>query len=132
MGSRESRILSHSGGQSAAATEKNILMAFKKPFSISTLLAGSGSRIGALKAGAERARSTLAQVEAALPVELAGTVHAASFEAEGLLTMVVGSGAYASRLRYALPEVLPKILDPEGNPATKGRVQVRPRGTERG
>jgi hypothetical protein len=106
-------------------------MASRKPFSISTLLEIGGQRLGALRAGAERARSTLTQVEAALPPELLGKVHAASFDAEGVLTILVDSGAYATRLRYALPEILPKVLNDAGTAASRGKIQVRPRGTGR-
>ncbi len=106
-------------------------MTSKKPFSISSLLELHGKRLGALRAGAERARSTLSQVDAVLPAELAGTVHAASFDAEGVLTLVVDSGALATRLRYALPELLPKVLSDAGTPADRGRIQVRPRATPR-
>jgi len=70
-------------------------------------------------------------VEAALPPDLAGCVHGASFEADGRLTILVESGAFASRLRYALPELLPRILNDEGKPAEKGRIQVRPKATPR-
>lgn len=106
-------------------------MTSKKPFSISSLLEINGQRLGALRAGAERARSTLSQVDAALPAELADTVHAASFDAEGVLTLVVDSGAFATRLRYALPELLPKVLSDAGTPADRGRIQVRPRAKPR-
>jgi len=107
------------------------VVASKKPISISDLLEKQGQRLGALRAGAARASSTLTQVEAALPSELIGTVHAASIDAEGVLTVLVESGAYATRLRYALPELLPKVLDEAGKPAERGRVQVRPKGAVR-
>ncbi len=103
----------------------------KKPLSISELLATQGQRLGALRAGAERAQSTLAQVEGALPPELAGCVHGASFEPDGRLTLLVESGAFATRLRYALPDLLPRILNDQGKPAERGRIQVRPKGTSR-
>lgn len=91
-----------------------------------------GQRLGALRAGAECALDTLAQVRAALPAELAEHVHGASFEPDGRLTLLAESGAFATRLRYALPEVLPRVRDAEGKPAVRGRVQVRPKAQIRG
>jgi hypothetical protein len=99
----------------------------KKPILISKLLELNGQRLGALRAGAERAKDTLEQVKASLPTELAAHVHGASFEPDGRLTMLVESGAFATRLRYALPELLPKVLDADGKPAARGRIQVRPK-----
>jgi Dna[CI] antecedent, DciA len=106
-------------------------MSIKKPLSIRDLLGSHGQRLGALRAGAVRAQSTLEQVTAVLPPDLAGCVHGAAFEADGRLTLLVESGAYASRLQYALPELLPKVLNADGQAADRGRVQVRPRGPTR-
>jgi hypothetical protein len=106
-------------------------MASKKPFSISALLDMGGQRLGALRAGAERARSTLTQVEAALPADLQGKVHGASFDTEGVLNILVDSGAYATRLRYSLPEILPRVLNDTGQAASRGKVRVRPRDSGR-
>jgi hypothetical protein len=106
-------------------------VAFKKPILINNLIASSGGRIGALQAAAAQAQTTLSRVQEALPAAMKDAVHAASFEADGVLTLLVDNGSIASRLRYALPELLPKVLNEAGEAALKGRVRVRPRATGR-
>ncbi len=102
-------------------------MVFKKPININKLTTSVGGRIGALQAAAAQAQSTLVQVQAVVPPPLKGAIHAASFEADGMLTLLVDNGSAASRLRYALPDLLPLVRDEAGEPAKKGRVRVRPR-----
>ena len=80
-------------------------MVFKKPILINNLIASSGGRISALQTAAAQAQTTLMQVHEALPAPLKGAVHAASFEADGVLTLLVENGSLASRLRYALPDL---------------------------
>ena len=105
-------------------------MSSGKPKSISELLAGTRTRLGALQQAAQSAASTLDQVLAQLPADLGKEVHGASVDAGGQLTLLVTSGAYAERIRYALPTLLASLASHEPCP-TRARVQVRPRPLSR-
>jgi hypothetical protein len=102
----------------------------RKPRSVSELLAEGNASLKRLKSGAEAAGRTLAAVQRALPDDLAGHVFGATLDAEGVLTVLVDSGAFATRVRYLMPELTPALAAlPEvgGVGITRTLVRVRPR-----
>ena len=99
----------------------------RKPISVSELLAQSQSKLKHLKQGADAAGRTLAALQRALPAEQAGHVFGASLDEAGTLTVLVDSGAYATRLRYALPELLAALSGELGVVITRTLVRVRSR-----
>ena len=100
----------------------------RKPIPISELLALSKSRLQTLQAGAERANRVLEAVRRALPADLGGHVFGASIGAGGVLTVLVDSGAFATRVRYELPGRLAAIeADAAGGPIGRAHIRVRPR-----
>jgi predicted nucleic acid-binding Zn ribbon protein len=100
-----------------------------KARSVSELLAERKATLERLKSGAEAANRTLAAVQRALPENLASHVFGATLDADGVLTVLVDSGAFATRLRYLLEELAPALAPtlPAGGIAGI-RVRVRPRG----
>ena len=99
----------------------------RKPMSVSELLAKGKTQLHRLQAGAETANRTLVATQHALPGELAAHVFAATLDAEGVLTLLVDSGSWATRLRYALPELtatLAAALD--GAVIARTVIRVRP------
>ena len=99
----------------------------RKPISVSELLAQSQSKLKHLKQGADAAGRTLAALQHALPADLAGHVFGASLDEGGGLTVLVDSGAYATRLRYALPELLAALSGELGVVIARTVVRVRSR-----
>ncbi len=100
----------------------------RKPIPISELLALSKAKLEALRAGAENANQALAAVQHSLPAELAPHVFGASVDAAGLLTVLVDSGAFATRVRYALPALVGAIEAEAGKGRiSRTQVRVRPR-----
>ena len=99
----------------------------RKPISVSELLAQGQSKLKRLKQGAEAAGRTLAALQRALPAEQAEHVFGASVDEAGVLTVLVDSGAYATRLRYALPELLTALSGELGVVITRTGVRVRSR-----
>ena len=100
----------------------------RKSRSVSELLAEGKATLERLKSGAEAANRMLVAVQRALPPDVAGHVFGATLDADGVLTVLVDSGAFATRLRFLLPELLPSLgaaLD--GGTIARARVQVRPR-----
>jgi Dna[CI] antecedent, DciA len=64
-----------------------------------------------------------------LPADIAPHVFGATLDPESVLTVLVDSGAFATRLRFLLPELLPALAATlEGGAITRTVVRVRPRG----
>jgi small ligand-binding sensory domain FIST len=100
----------------------------RKARSVSELLAEGKATLERLKSGAENANRTLAALQRALPEDVAGHVFGATLEADGALTVLVDSGAFATRLRYLLPELMPALaMALEVGAIARTSVRVRPR-----
>jgi len=101
----------------------------RKTRSVSELLAEGKAALKRLKSGAEAANRALVALQRALPEDVAAHVFGATLETDGVLTVLVDSGAFATRLRFLLPELLPALgAALEGGPITRAVVRVRPRG----
>ena len=101
----------------------------RKTRSVSELLAEGKATLERLKSGAEAANRTLAALQRALPEDVAGHVFGATLDAEGVLTVLVDSGAFATRLRYLLPDLVPALAAAlEVGAIARTQVRVRPRG----
>jgi hypothetical protein len=99
----------------------------RKPTAVSELLAQGKAKLERLKTGAEAANRALVAVQQALPAEAAGHVWGATLDEQGVLTLVTDSGGWASRLRYELPELAPRVATALGQAVTRMVVMVRPR-----
>jgi hypothetical protein len=100
----------------------------RKPIPISELLALSNSKLKSLQAGMESANRVLAAVQHTLPAELVPHVFGASIDETGVLTLLVDSGAFATRVRYALPALVGAIeTAAEKGRISRTQVRVRPR-----
>jgi hypothetical protein len=97
----------------------------RKPIALSELLAKANPTLERLREGAKAAERTLDAVQQSLPAEVAGHVWGASAEA-GVLTLLVDSAGWATRVRYAVPELKQGVGDRLGTPVTKVNVRVRP------
>jgi hypothetical protein len=102
----------------------------RKTRSVSELLAESKAALERLKSGAQAANRTLVALQRALPEDVAGHVFGATLDPDGVLTVLVDSGAFATRLRFLLPELLASL----GTTLAAGAiartvVRVRPRGS---
>jgi Dna[CI] antecedent, DciA len=101
----------------------------RKTRSVSELLAEGKAALERLKTGAEAANRALVALQRALPADIAPHVFGATLDPEGVLTVLVDSGAFATRLRFLLPELLPALAATlEGGAITRTVVRVRPRG----
>jgi len=101
----------------------------RKARSVSELLAEGKAALERLKSGAEAANRTLVALQRILPPDVAGHVFGATLDADGVLTVLVDSGAFATRLRFLLPELLPGLGTAlEGGTIARTVVRVRPRG----
>jgi predicted nucleic acid-binding Zn ribbon protein len=99
----------------------------RKPIAVSELLAQGKAKLERLKTGAEAAGRTLAAVQQVLPADAAGHVWGASLDEAGVLTLVTDSGSWASRLRYLLPELAPRVAAALGRGVVRTAIRVRPR-----
>ncbi len=100
----------------------------RKARSVSELLAEGKATLERLKSGAESANRVLAALQRALPEDVAGHVFGATLDADGQLTVLVDSGAFATRLRYLLPELMAALaVTLEVGTITRTQVRVRPR-----
>jgi len=100
----------------------------RKPIPISELLALGKARLQALQAGAESANRVLEAVRRALPAGLGEHVFGASIANDGVLTVLVDSGAFATRVRYELPARLGTIeLEAGAGSIRRAQIRVRPR-----
>jgi hypothetical protein len=101
----------------------------RKPRSVSELLAKGQPALERLKGGAEAANRLLVALQRTLPADVAGHVFGASVDADGVLIVLVDSGAFATRVRYLLAEQEATLADALGVAGLRGRVvRVRPRG----
>ena len=100
----------------------------RKTRSVSELLAEGKAALERLRSGSETAGRTLAALQRALPEDVASHVFAASLDGDGVLTVLVDSGAFATRLRYLLPGLTPGLAAALGSPIARASVRVRPRG----
>lgn len=98
----------------------------QKPTSISDLLSKSEGLLQRLRTGASDAERALETARRHLPEELGRQLWAASFEA-GVLSLLVESAAWATRLRYASGGLAAGLGTELGAPVTKVVVKVRPR-----
>jgi hypothetical protein len=98
----------------------------RKPIAVSDLLKEGQTRLKRLNSGAEAASQALVAVQHALPGELSGHVFGVLLEG-GRLTVVVDSGAWATRVRYALADLVPAVGQALGAEIASVRVQVRPK-----
>jgi hypothetical protein len=99
----------------------------RKPIPVSELLAQGKAKLERLKTGAEAANRALVALQQVLPPELVPAVWGATLDPEGVLTVVTDSGSWATRLRYALPALLPTLARNLGQEVGKTIVRVRPR-----
>jgi predicted nucleic acid-binding Zn ribbon protein len=99
----------------------------QKPTPVSELLVQGKATLERLKTGAEAANRVLVAVQQALPADVIGRVWGASLDRAGVLTLVTDRGSWASRLRYALPEVAPRVAAALGERVVRTVVRVRPR-----
>lgn len=102
----------------------------RKPIAISDLLAERKVTLDRLRTGAEAATRVLVAVQQALPAESAEHVWSAS-EKAGVLTVVVDSAGWATRVRYSVPELQAGAGATLGVTVTKVLVRVRPRPVPR-
>jgi predicted nucleic acid-binding Zn ribbon protein len=89
------------------------------------LLGKGNPTLERLKEGARAAERTVAAVREVLPPDVAGHVWGAS-TAAGTLTVLVDSAGWATRVRYAVPELLQGVGERLGEPLAKVAVRVRP------
>jgi predicted nucleic acid-binding Zn ribbon protein len=103
----------------------------RKPIPLSELLGRPDPTLERLREGAKAAERTLDAVRDSLPPEVAAHVWGASTE-EGRLTVLVDSAGWATRVRYAVPELQQGVGERLGMPVLKVAVRVRPRAGRRG
>lgn len=96
----------------------------KKPTRVSDLLAKGSGRLAELRAGAAQAERTLGVVRRHLPAEMADQVFGAVLQ-EGVLTLLVRSAAWGTRIRYVMPELLPAVAAEFDAALDKVVVKVR-------
>jgi len=96
----------------------------KKPTPVSDLLARAGGRLAELREGTTEAARTLELTRRRLPPELAPRVFGAVFK-EGTLTLLVGSAAWATRLRYLAPRFQQPLAADLGAVIERVVVKVR-------
>jgi hypothetical protein len=107
--------------------DKDSVEKMRKPTPISELLTQGKAKLERLRSGAERAGETLIALQQALPADAASHVWGASLDGDGILTVVVDSGGWATRLRYAVPEFEPKVARALKRDVVRTVVRVRPR-----
>lgn len=99
----------------------------RKPIPISELLAQGKAKLERLKTGAETANRTLVALQQALPADAAGHVWGASLDEDGVLTVLTDSGSWASRIRYAVPDLTATVEAAVGSAVRRTIVRVKPR-----
>ena len=100
-------------------------MRANKPTSINDLLRGPSTALQGLRAKTDAADAAFVAVRAALPAHLRDRVWGAALAGE-VLTVLVDSPAWASRVRYAVPDAQPRWAADLG-PIRRVVVRVRPR-----
>ncbi len=104
-----------------------------KTRSVSELLAEGKAALERLKAGADAAQAILVALQRALPPEIAAHVFGAVLDDDRVLTVLVDSGAFATRLRYLLAEHGDGLAGRLGvESVARIVVRVRPRAAARG
>jgi len=93
------------------------------------LLAKGDGLLERLRRGSTAAASTLDTVRSVLPAELAGHVWGAGVRG-GTLTVLVDSGAWATRIRYHAPTLKDGVATRLGITLERAVVRVRPAGQE--
>jgi hypothetical protein len=96
------------------------------PLSISDLLGQGNATLERLRAGARAADRTLEATRGALEPEVREHVWGAVLEADRLVVLVDSAG-WATRVRYAGPELRAGVAAALGKPVKKLAVRVRPR-----
>lgn len=102
----------------------------RKPIPLSELLGQANPTLERLREGAKAADRTVDAVRHSLPPEVADHVWAASTDA-GVLTVLVDSAGWATRVRYAVPELKQGVGDRLGELVLKVNVRVRPRAAKK-
>jgi predicted nucleic acid-binding Zn ribbon protein len=103
----------------------------RKPIPLSELLGQANPTLERLREGAKAAERTVDAVRQSLPAEVAEHVWGASTE-DGTLTVLVDSAGWATRVRYAVPELKRGVGDRLGERVLKVNVRVRPRAAKKG
>ena len=98
----------------------------RKPIALSELLGKGNPTLERLRQGAQAAESALAAAQQHLPADVAPHVWGAS-AAGGVLTLLVDSAGWATRVRYAVPDLKAGLGARLGEPVTKVMVRVRPK-----
>jgi hypothetical protein len=99
----------------------------RKPIPLSELLGQANPTLERLREGAKAAEKAVDAVRRSLPAEVAEHVWGASAE-DGVLTVLVDSAGWATRVRYAVPELKQGVGDRLGALVVKVNVRVRPQG----
>ena len=99
----------------------------RKPIPISELLTQGKAKLERLKTGAETANRTLVALQQALPADAASHVWGASLDGDGVLTVLTDSGGWATRIRYAVPTLSPRVAATLGQAIERTIVRVKPR-----
>ena len=99
----------------------------RKPIAVSELLAQGKAKLERLRAGADAASRALSAVQQCLPPDSAPHVWGASLGSQGVLTVVTDGGGWATRIRYAVPDLMPEVARRLESPVVKVVVRVRPR-----
>jgi hypothetical protein len=102
----------------------------RKPIPLSELLGKGNATLERLREGARAAERTVEAVRATLPADVAAHVWGAS-TAAGVLTLLVDSAGWATRVRYAVPELTAGVGERLGEPIVKVVVRVRPPAVKR-
>jgi hypothetical protein len=97
----------------------------RKPIPLSELLGQANPTLERLREGAKAAERTVDAVRQSLPEDVATHVWGASTDA-GVLTVLVDSAGWATRVRYAVPELKQGVGDRLGELVLKVNVRVRP------
>ncbi len=95
----------------------------RKSRDIKDLFAGGSAHLTSLRNRSRARSAVLAQVQAALPPDLARTVETAGIEA-GRLTVGVAGAVWASRLRYATDALRQKVGESMGVEIQSVRIKV--------
>ena len=98
----------------------------RKPIPLSELLGKGNPTLERLRAGAEAADRALVAARQCLSADVAGHVWGAT-AVGGVLTLLVDSAGWATRVRYAVPELKQGLGDRLGETITKVNVRVRPK-----
>jgi predicted nucleic acid-binding Zn ribbon protein len=101
----------------------------RKPIPLSELLGQANPTLERLREGAKAAERTVDAVRQSLPPEVAEHVWGASTD-DGVLTVLVESAGWATRVRYAVPELKQGVGERLGEPVLKVNVRVRPRASK--